>query len=329
MCTALSLTAKDGSHLFGRNMDIEYSFNQSILLTPRHFNYKNRATGEIEQTKYAIIGMGTIIDNHPSYADVCNEKGLAAAGLNFPRYAHWDNNPIEDKTNIPPYDLLLWVASNFETVKEVKEAFKNVVLVGVPLNEKVPIAPLHWMICDKTGKSIVVEQTVNGLKVMDNNVGVLTNAPTFEWHLTNLTQYMGLMVTQPQDVKLGEQELHPLGQGLGAFGLPGDYSSPSRFIKTAFLRNHIDYANVNYAGISEFFHILHGVAMVRGSVVTPQNLNDITLYTSCIDQERGIYYYNTYNNHSISAIDMNHEDLDAKELKLFKFNDEFSFNQQN
>lgn len=124
MCTALSLTAKDGSHLFGRNMDIEYSFNQSVLLTPRHFGYKNRATGEVEQTKYAIIGMGTLIDEHPSYADVCNEKGLAAAGLNFPKYAHWDDKSVEGKTNIAPYDLLLWVAANFETVKEVKEALK-------------------------------------------------------------------------------------------------------------------------------------------------------------------------------------------------------------
>ena len=185
------------------------------------------------------------------------------------------------------------------------------------------------MICDKTGESIVVEKTVNGLKVMDNKVGVLTNAPTFDWHLTNLTQYMGLTATQPQDTACGEQNLKPLGQGLGAFGLPGDYSSPSRFVKAAFLRNHIDYADVNYSGMSELFHILNGVAMVRGSVVTPQHLNDITLYTSCIDQEKGIYYYKTYTNHSISAINMHHEDLDAKEVKLFTFNDEFTVMQQN
>ncbi len=81
--------------------------------------------------------------------------------------------------------------------------------------------------------------------------------------------------------------------------------------------------------MSEFFHILNGVAMVRGSVVTPQHLNDITLYTSCIDQEKGIYYYKTYTNHSISAINMHHEDLDAKEVKLFTFNDEFTVTQQN
>lgn len=329
MCTALSLTAKDGSHLFGRNMDIEYSFNQSILLTPRRFDYKNRATGEMNQTKYAVIGMGTIIDEHPCYAELFNEKGLAAAGLNFPNYAHWDEKAIEGKTNIPPYDLVLWVTANFETVQEVKEALKDVVLVDVPVNEQTPIAPLHWMICDKTGESIVVEKTVNGLSVMDNKVGVLTNAPTFDWHLTNLTQYMGLTPTQPKDTTLGEQELHPLGQGLGAFSLPGDYSSPSRFVKAAFLRNNIDYANVNYSGISEFFHILNGVAMIRGSVVTPQHLNDITLYTSCMDQERGIYYYNTYTNHTVSAINMHNEDLDAKEIKSFKFNDEFAVTLQN
>ena len=329
MCTGLCLSTKDGKHLFGRNLDVPASYNQAVQIVPRNFKWLNVATQETITSKYACIAMGIVIDNHPLLFDGVNEKGLAGGGLNFTHFAKFSSTAVKDKISLSASDFVYWVLSTFSSLSELKETLPSVILTSIPFKPDLPVAGLHWIFTDKTGESIVVEKTVNGLKVMDNKVGVLTNAPTFDWHLTNLTQYMGLTATQPQDTTWGEQNLKPLGQGLGAFGLPGDYSSPSRFVKAAFLRNHIDYADVNYSGMSEFFHILNGVAMVRGSVVTPQHLNDITLYTSCIDQEKGIYYYKTYTNHSISAINMYHEDLDAKEVKLFTFNDEFTVMQQN
>ncbi len=284
MCTGLALETKDGLHLFGRNMDIEYSFNQSIIFIPRNFkcvnksnkkelttkyavlgmgtifddyptfadgmnekglgcagprNFKcvNKSNKKELTTKYAVLGMGTIFDDYPTFADGMNEKGLGCAGLNFPIYVSYSKEDIEGKTNIPVYNFLLWVLANFSSVEEVKEALKNANIVDIPINKNIPNTTLHWMISDITGKSIVVEQTKEKLNVFDNNIGVLTNSPTFDWHVANLNQYIGLRYNQVQEFKLGGQSLTALGQGTGLVGLPGDFTPASRFIRVAFLRD--------------------------------------------------------------------------------------------
>lgn len=329
MCTALTLKTKEGYHLFGRNMDIEYSFNQQVVLVPRNYKYKNVVTSSTESIKYAMIGMGTIIDGHPAFAEALNEKGLTCAGLNFPGYAYWEEEIIEGKTNIPPYDIILWILANFESVEQLKPALENINIVKKPLNESTPLPTLHWIVSDKNGDCIVIEKTKEKLSIFDNKVGVLTNAPTFDWHLGNLTQYMGLSSNQPEKVSWSEQELKPMGQGVGAIGLPGDFSSASRFVKSAFLRSNINFSDGEFSGIIEFFHILNSVAMVRGSVVTPAKMDDITAYTSCMCQEKGIYYYNTYSNNQINAIDMNKEDLEGAEIKVFGYKDKQVINYEN
>ncbi|RDY26840.1 linear amide C-N hydrolase [Romboutsia weinsteinii] len=329
MCTALTLTTKDGYHLFGRNMDLEYSFNQSIDLVPRNFSYINKITNETEKTKYAMIGMGIIMDNHPLFAEAMNEKGLACAGLNFPGYAHWEETSIEGKTNIAPYDVILWILANFETIEQLKPELEKLNIVGKPFAKSTPLPTLHWIVTDKKGDCIVIEKTKDKLTVFDNKVGVLTNSPTFDWHITNLNNYMGITPYQPSDMTWSDQQLKPLGQGAGGFGLPGDFSSTSRFVKVAFLRSNVAFSEAENSGIIEFFHILNGVAFVRGSVETPEQKNDITQYTSCMCQEKGIYYYNTYNNNQIRVIDMNKENLDDDKIKIFEYKDKLNMEYEN
>ena len=329
MCTALALETKDGYNLFGRNMDIEYSFNHSIHLVPRKFAYKDNVTGEMKKTKYAIIGMGTLFEGYPAFAYGLNEKGLACAGLNFPGYAYYEDKVIPNKINLAPYDLILWILSNFETVDEVRKEIKNVNIVKKPFNEFTPLPTLHWMVSDKDGNSIVIEKTKEKLSVYENKVGVLTNSPTFDWHITNLRQYMGISSLQPENTVWNNQELTPLGQGLGSMGIPGDFSTVSRFVRTAFFKSRINTVSDLERGIIEFFHILNNVAMVNGAVRTQKGKNDITLYTSCMCQQKGIYYYNTYYNNRINAIDMNKEYLDAKEIKIFNYRDTLDINYEN
>ena len=326
MCTALTLKTKEGHHLFGRNMDIEYAFGQSPVVVPRNFEYINKADGKMKKTKHALIGMATVVENHPLFAEALNEKGLACAGLNFPA-AHWEDECVEGKENMPPYDLIPWIAGNFETIEELRPHLDNLNIVKKPFAENMPLPTLHWIVTDKSGKSIVIEKTKDSFKVFDNKVGVLTNAPSFDWHTTNLQQYMGVTSTQPESPTWSDLKLIPLGQGTGGIGLPGDFSSPSRFVRTAFLRSQI--VVEENLGVVEFFHILNNVAMVKGSVITPQNKNDITLYTSCMCQETGLYYYNTYNNNQINVIDMHKENLDSSELKIYAYNDTQVFNNVN
>ncbi|XZM34237.1 choloylglycine hydrolase [Clostridium perfringens] len=329
MCTGLALETKDGLHLFGRNMDIEYSFNQSIIFIPRNFKCVNKSNKKELTTKYAVLGMGTIFDDYPTFADGMNEKGLGCAGLNFPVYVSYSKEDIEGKTNIPVYNFLLWVLANFSSVEEVKEALKNANIVDIPISENIPNTTLHWTISDITGKSIVVEQTKEKLNVFDNNIGVLTNSPTFDWHVANLNQYVGLRYNQVPEFKLGDQSLTALGQGTGLVGLPGDFTPASRFIRVAFLRDAMIKNDKDSIDLIEFFHILNNVAMVRGSTRTVEEKSDLTQYTSCMCLEKGIYYYNTYENNQINAIDMNKENLDGNEIKTYKYNKTLSINHVN
>ncbi|WP_286149692.1 choloylglycine hydrolase [Romboutsia ilealis] len=329
MCTSLSIKSNKGHNFFGRNMDLAYDFNQSVLIIPRNYQLQDKVTGDMAKNKYAIIGMGTIIDNYPTLADAMNEKGLACAGLNFDGYSYVEENIVPGKKNIAPYDFIYWVVANHETVDEVKQTIENLELVKVPINERTPLPTLHWMIVDKTGKSIVVEKTKDKFAVYDNPVGVMTNNPTFDWHLTNLNEYMNIAPNHPENVKWSDKELTPLGVGAGTLGIPGDFESVSRFVRIAYIRAHMPSIEDEITAVTQFLHMLDYVIMVKGGVITKDGLEDITRYSSCMDQERGIYYYRNYNNNRINAIDMHKEDLDSTEIKLFPYLETQDINYQN
>ncbi|MBQ6819716.1 MAG: choloylglycine hydrolase [Clostridium sp.] len=329
MCTALSINTVKGNYFFGRNMDLAYFFNQSVMIIPKSYEFRDLVTGNMVTNKRAIICMGTVIDNHPSIADGMNENGLAAAGLNFAGYAYFEKEPVEGKINIAPYDFIPWVLSNHDTVEEVKENISNIELVDVPINEKTPCPTLHWMISDKSGNSIVVEKTKEKLTYYNNPVGVLTNNPTFDWHLTNLNEYIYLTPNSPKDTEWSSQELTPLGIGAGTLGIPGDFASVSRFVRAAYIRANEPIIDNDINAVTQFFHMLDYVKMIRGGVMTKEGLEDLTLYSSCMDQEKGVYYYKTYGNNRINAVDMKKENLEGKELKIFEYKNNQDINYQN
>lgn len=329
MCTALTLKSKDGYSFFGRNMDLEYNFNQSVIVIPRNFQYKDWVTGREIKNKYAIIGMGSIIENYPAMADGMNEKGVACAGLNFAGYAYYEEKPVEGMNNIPPYDFILWVLFNHETIDEVQEAIGGIEIVNVPINEKYPVPTLHWIISDKSGKSIVVEKTKDKFAVYENPVGVLTNNPTFDWHITNLNEYINLTEDHVCNARWGDLSLKPLGVGVGTRGIPGDFASVSRFVRIAFIRSRKPIVDNEEDAIAEFIHMLDYVAMVKGGAITADGKEDFTLYSSCMNQQKGIYYYKTCNNNRLNAIDMHKEDLDSTQLKVFTYLNTQDINYQN
>ena len=331
MCTALTLKTEDGYTLFGRNMDLEYSFNQAIQLIPRNYAYKNHITNENCHTKYAVLAMGIILGNeqHPTLADGVNEKGLACAGLNFPDYVHYELEPIEGKNNIAPYDVIFWILSNFASIEELRTPLENINIVKKPFDESTPLPTLHWIVKDTTGACIVIETTKEKLSIYDNHIGVLTNSPTFDWHITHLNQYVSLSSYQAENISWCNQKLNPSGYGLGAFGLPGDSSAISRFVRIAFLKSLLPPIATLEQGICEHFNLLDNVSMTNGIIIKPHKQYEITLYTSCMCLEKGIYYYKSYTNHRINAIDMHKENLDATEIKTFDFLDTQDIQYQN
>ena len=181
------------------------------------------------------------------------------------------------------------------------------------VNENLPLAKLHWIISDSE-ESITVESVAEGVKIYENPIGVLTNNPSFDKQIFGLNNYMSLSNKAPENKFANGIELEIYSRGMGAIGLPGDLSSQSRFIRAAFVKMNSVSKNNEKESVSQFFHILNSVDQQRGCCDLGDGKYEITLYTSCCNTNKGIYYYTTYDNHQITAVDMYKENLDGKEL---------------
>ncbi len=311
MCTAASFKTRD--HYFGRNLDLEYSYHETVTITPRDFPFHFRKMGLIAH-HYAMIGMAFVAQDYPLYYDATNEKGLSMAGLNFPGNACYFPE-AEGKDNVAPFELIPWILCQCETVAQARTLLSKMNLMKVDFSAQLPASPLHWMIADKE-ESIVVESVKEGLKVYDDPAKVLTNNPTFDYHMTNLINYMGLSPKQPENSFGPGLELTPYSRGMGGMGLPGDLSSASRFVKAAFTRLNSVCGDSESASISQFFQILGSVAQQKGCVLVGDKY-EYTIYTSCCNTDQGIYYYNTYENSQLSCVHLHHENLDSDGLISF------------
>ena len=323
MCTAISYKTKD--NYFGRTLDLEYSYNEQVVVAPRRFVFNFRQQKPIDN-HYAIIGMATIADGYPLYYEAANEQGLAMAGLNFPDNACYFPKK-EGKDNITPFELIPWVLSRCKDISEARAALLKLNLVNENFSDEYPLSPLHWLISDKSG-SLVVESVAEGLKIYDAPVGVLTNNPDYNYHITRLSDFMNL-TGQPPVNRLGGITLNPYSKGMGAIGLPGDLSSSSRFVRATFVLLNSVSNESEEESVSQFFHILGSVEQPRGCTRLEGGLYEITVYTSCINTDKGIYYYTTYQNSCISAVDMHKCDLEGEKLCAFDLSKSQIINRQN
>ncbi|NBJ94124.1 choloylglycine hydrolase [Parablautia muri] len=313
MCTSIALKTHD--FYFGRTMDLEYNFNESVVFTPRNYPLPFRKVGILDR-HYAILGMAAVSGGYPLYADAVNERGLCIAGLNFPDNAYYPDTEDSSSNNISPFELILWILGKCASIAEAKKLLSATHLVSVPFSSDIPLTPLHWHIAD-SDSSIVLESTRDGMKVYDNPVGVLTNNPGFHFQTTNLCQYMNLVTGNPKNCFTSIPSLIPFGQGLGCFGLPGDFSPASRFVKAAYMCLNSVCNDDEMSSISQAFHILDSVSLVKGSVITSGNLCDITTYSCCMNATKGFYYYKTYENSQFTAIDMQRENLESDQLRSY------------
>ena len=329
MCTAAVYKTKD--FYFGRNLDYEFPYGEEVTITPRNYPFSFRFLGEMKH-HYAMIGMAHVAENYPLYYDAVNERGLGIAGLNFVGNAVY-KDPILRKTkgrvdenkdgaaeaeidNVAQFEFPLWLLGQCASVQEVRALLTRINITNTPFNEKYPVSQLHWMIADRE-ETIVVEAVADGLHVYDNPVGVLTNNPPFLQQLFRLNDYRGLSPRQPKNTFAPGMELTSYSRGMGALGLPGDLSSASRFVRAAFVRGNSVSGDSEAESVSQFFHILHSVEQQRGCCDVGGGKYEITIYTSCCNADKGIYYYTTYENHQITAIDLHAEDLDSAELSRY------------
>ncbi len=311
MCTAITFSA--AHPYFGRNLDLEYTYDEHVTVTPRSFSFSYRHLPTV-RTHAAMIGMATVVGGYPLYYDAMNEHGLCMAGLNFVGNASYQS--FDDrKINLETFELIPYLLGQFQTVKAVKAAMNGIRLLGNSFRADLPSSALHWLIADRT-ESIVLECDRDGLHLYDAPIGVLTNNPPFPFQMSNLAAYRGLSAADPQNSFCDALDLPLNSRGMGALGLPGDLSSPSRFVRAAFVKwNSVRPADPTEA-IGQFFHILSSVEQQEGCVRVG-NAHERTQYSSCCDMDTGIYYYRTYANSQICGVDLFCESLDTNTLRLY------------
>lgn len=311
MCTAATYKTKD--FYFGRTLDYDISYGEEIVVTPRNYGFHFTRMGKME-SHYAMIGMAHVAKGYPLYYDAVNEKGLGMAGLNFVGNAYYRKSE-QEKENVATFEFIPWILGQCASVKEVREMLGNINLTDTLFDESLPPAQLHWIIADRE-EAITVESVREGIKVYDNPAGVLTNNPPFEEQMFQLNNYMHLSPKEPQNFFSDRLPLFSYSRGMGALGLPGDLSSQSRFVRAAFVKMNSFSGSSEKESVSQFFHILGAVDQQRGCCMTGDKY-EITIYTSCCNADKGIYYYTTYDNHQITAVDMHNEDLEGVNLARY------------
>lgn len=309
MCTAAAYTTKD--FYFGRTLDYEASYNDEVTITPRSFPLHFRNVESL-RTHYALIGMAYVVQDYPLYYDAVNETGLGMAGLNFPGNAYY-REETPGKDNIAQFEFIPWILSQCASVKEAKELLNRINLTNTQFSDKLPLAQLHWIIADRN-EAVTVESVREGIHVYDNPVGVLTNNPPFNEQLLQLNNYMSLSAKSPKNLFSDKLPLKAYSRGMGALGLPGDLSSQSRFVRASFVKMNSVSGSSETESVNQFFHILGAVEQQRGCCELDDGSFEITIYTSCCNADKGIYYYTSYDNHQITAVDMHRERLDGSAL---------------
>ncbi len=312
MCT--SIFDNKYGHFFGRTLDLEFSYGEEVVKTKKGKELLFLYEGKMN-SKFSFLGMAHKArreeggEEIPLYYDGMNESGLCAAALNFPKFAVY--NEKRDKCrNLASYEVIPYILSNCGNIDCVKKLLSSANITTDAFSDGLPPTPLHWMVADRDG-AIVIEQSAKGLDIYENTVGVMTNAPTFDYHMIRLSDYVALTPNPPQNNLCPHAELPHYSRGLGATGLPGDFSSVSRFIRAAFVKNHtllpseaLFEREEKTAEIDRFFHVMSSVTVPLGCIITNEDKPVCTVYTSACDMDNLTYNYFTYSNRQIKIVSL-------------------------
>jgi len=306
MCT--SIMWKYSNSFFGRNLDIEKSFGEEVIFVPRKFRFNFKSD---YKNNFAIYGIGIIKKGYPLLYDGMNEKGLAVAGLRF-KDAQYSSEVTEK--SVAPHELIPIILSKCESVEDARKLINNISITKINFSDEYPCASLHWMISD-TQKSITVECIDGKTLIYDNNPGILTNMPEFDYQIFNLNNYINLTSAYPENRFSNTLSPRIYSLGMGAIGLPGDMSSMSRFIRVAFVKMNTgtNFKN-NKEETSHFFHMLYSVYQPKGCTHTETGDEEFTLYSSCYNLTEKKIILTTYDNWCFQTFDMTNEDSEGDTL---------------
>ena len=313
-CTGISLKAGDGAAIRGRTLEFGFPMQSKVIVIPAGQDMSGTlpdgSKGLIYKSRYAFAGANAL--GLPVILDGINDQGLSVGLFYFPNYAKYTDVTAENKSRaLAGYEFGVWALANFATVDEVREGVKDIVLVPTPapgLGSPQGIVPgAHFFLQDKSGKSLVVEPVDGTLKVHDAPLGVMTNAPTYDWHMTNLGNYINLSVKDIDSAKLGPVTVPGFGAGAGLLGLPGDFTPPSRFVRAAIYSQAAAPNATADDAVLAVFHILNQFDIPKGSVVNSaggEQMDETTEWTSVADLKNLRWYFRSYDDQSIHMVDL-------------------------
>lgn len=303
MCTAVAFQSGRGQNFLGRTLDFSYPIEPRIFIVPKGFEWRSALDGKRFADACGFIAIGQEEDGILGFFDGVNECGFAAAALYFAGCAHYDAAPENGgKEPVPSVEFLHFILGRCGSVGELKSLLPRLTVVGLPDPVTQTAAPLHWIATDRSGACIVVEPTERGLEVFENPLGVLANSPGFRWQMTNLRNYMGVSIGQKSEADWGGVGLVPFGQAGGTMLLPGGYTSPERFARTAFQKTHVLRPDDGAEAVVTGFHILGSVTVPKGIVVTDRGTYDYTRYTAFLNTETCEYFIRAYGGSAVETV---------------------------
>lgn len=329
-CTGVRLVAKDGSAVYGRTMEWgTFDLHSRVTIFPRGYQFTGLTpdgyNGKTWQAKYGFLGLDML--QRDILADGMNEKGLAVGLFYHPGYARYMKyDKVRAKDTITAVDIVPYILAQFATVAEAKKGMQGVIVV--PVVEKSLGIPMqaHWMVTEPSGKSMVIEYLNGRLRIFDNPLGVITNAPAYDWHMTNLRNYVNLSAVAIPTKKIENLNFAPLGGGSGMIGLPGDFTPPSRFIRlVAWSQTKRPLPDSNEA-VYELFRILDNFNVPLGAAEGSDNqaanlkgMRSSTTWTTGWDLHNKVLYFHTQHNRRVRMVALDKLDLTGDKIKHIVF----------
>ncbi len=306
----------DNINFLARTMDFSIDLEAAPIFIPRAYHFNTIFNKEGYETKYGFLGAGRKLNEY-IFTDGFNEKGFGIEVLYFHPKAKYSETPADGKINLDSSELVTWSLSNIASVQEFKEKLGEINLVNNKNILLQKVVPLHWIISDATGETVVLEVTETGYHLYENKVGVMTNSPEFTWHLDNLAHYNHIQPTEAKEKKYGDYVAAFDGPGFGALGLPGDYTSASRFIRVAFLREYIEPVSGELSGVKNISKILNSVDIPKGVKINAEGNSDYTQYIGIMDLNHLKYYFTAYNELSPKVCKMTETMLNEDKIISF------------
>ncbi|MBM4070568.1 MAG: choloylglycine hydrolase family protein [Planctomycetes bacterium] len=319
-CTGITIKTKDGAVVFGRTLEFAVDLQSNIIIVPRRIDYVGTTPtgkeGRRWTTKYGVVGMNAF--NLPVLVDGLNEKGLQIGLFYFPGFAKYQAIKADDAgKTLAPWELGTLLLGTCADVTEAVVAARDVRVGNVVQKDMGFVPPVHYIVSDAGGNSVVLEHIAGELKIPKNPLGVMSNSPSFDWHMTNLSNYVNQTVSNVPKLKIGKMELKGFGQGSGMLGLPGDFTPPSRFVRAVAFSKSALPVDTARAGVLQAFHILNQFDIPKGAargVDNGKQVADYTLWTSVSDLKNRRYYFRTYENSRIRMIDLMAVKFDASKI---------------